>query len=286
MLYNKIKNKKKVKVMVKNLYGVDCFIFDSKYKAEEFESYIKGKKFNNEQLAEIQDGVNQNLKVNYADPDLSVEKMEILKNALINNIKVNVGDLNFPIKDWHKIEIQKGFNQHINLIPYISKGLDRQSVQVVMFALVKNLKEIDNYLYSDFDSNQLYEIYDGLSEKIDVSIYAKKDYSSSQMYFIKVGLKEGINVEPYLNPKFTYQEMFQIYLGIVNNVDYSIYAKPEYNYQQMEKIRLGLENNLNVNYYCSSDLNYNKMKIIKDYLLKNKKPSKCFIFFIKKAPFL
>ena len=69
MLYNKIKNKKKVKVMIKNLYGVDCFVFDSKYKAEEFESYIKGKKFNNEQLAEIQDGVNQNLKVNYADPD-------------------------------------------------------------------------------------------------------------------------------------------------------------------------------------------------------------------------
>ena len=272
--------------MVEILYGVNNFVVNNRSNAFKFEYCIKNKKFNNDQLKEIQDGINQNLKVNYAYPDLSAEKMEILKNALINNIKVNVEDLNFPIKGWHKIEIQKGFNQNINLIPYISKGLDRQSIQVILFALAKNLKEINNYLYSGFDSNQLYEIYDGLSENIDVSIYAKKDYSSSQMYFIKEGLKEGINVEPYLNPKFTFQEMLQIYLGIVNNVDYSIYAKPEYNYQQMENIRLGLENNLNVNYYCSSDLNYNKMKIIKDYLLKNKKPSKCFIFFIKKVPFL
>lgn len=272
--------------MVEILYGVNEFIFNNSSNAFKFESIIKNKQFNCEQLKEIQDGINQNLDVNYAYPDLSADKMEILKNALINNIKVNVKDLDFSIVDWHKVEIQKGFNQGINLIPYISKGLDRQSVQVVMFALAKNLKEINDYLNSGFDSNQLYEIYDGLSEKINVSIYAKKDYSSSEMYFIKEGLKEGINVEPYLNHKFTYQQMFQIYLGIVNKVDYSIYAKPEYNYQQMENIRLGLENNLDVNYYSSPDLNYNKMKIIKDYLLKNKKPSKCFIFFIKKAPFL
>lgn len=274
--------------MVKNLYGVDNFIFNNRDKAVRFEFYIKDKKFTKEQLKEIQDGVNKNLNINYAYSDLNAEKMEILKEALINNIKVNVEDLNFSIKDWHKIEIQKGFNQNINLIPYISKGLNRQSVQVVMFALSKGLKEIDKYLNYGFDENQLYEIYDGLDKKIDVSIYAKNYYSSSQMEFIKSGLEENIDVTPYLNPEFTEQQMFQIYLGIMNKIkiDYSIYAKKEFNWKQMREIRLGLENNLDVNYYSNSDLNYNKMKIIKNYLLKKKNPSKYFIFLIKKAPFL
>lgn len=256
--------------MVKNLYGVDNFIFNNRDKAVRFEFYIKDKKFTKEQLKEIQDGVNKNLNINYAYSDLNAEKMEILKNSLINNIKVNVKDLDFSIEDWHKVEIQKGFNQGINLIPYISKGLDRQSVQVVMFALAKNLKEIKDYLNSGFDSNQLYEIYDGLSEKIDVSIYAKKDYSSNQMYFIKEGLKEGINVEPYLNPKFTYQEMFQIYLGIVNNVDYSIYAKPEFDFEQMYEIRLGLENNIDVTLYLNPSLDWKEMEKIRLELQSNK----------------
>ena len=272
--------------MVEILYGVKEFTFKDRAKAFRFEFCIKNKKFNYEQLKEIQDGINQNLKVTYNDPTLSAEKMGIIKNALINNIKVNVEDLNFPIKDWHKIEIEKGFNQNINIIPYISKGLNRQSVQVVMFALTKGLKEIDNYLYSDFDSNQLYEIYDGLEQGLDVSIYAKNYYSSSQMELIKSGLEAGINVTPYLNPEFTDQQMLQIYFGIIHKIDYSIYAKKEFDWKQMREIRLGLENNLDVNFYSNSDLNYNKMEIIKNYLLKKKSPSKCFIFLIKKAPFL
>ena len=188
--------------MVKNLYGVDNFIFDNMSKAVRFEFYIKCKKFTQEQLKEIQDGVNKNLNINYAYSDLSAEKMEIIKESLINNIEVNVDDLNFSIKDWHKIEIQKGFNKNINLIPYISKGLDRQSIQVVMFALAENLKEIDNYLNSGFDSNQLYEIYDGLKEGVDVSIYAKEEFTDSQMQEIRIGLREGLNVEIYANPEY------------------------------------------------------------------------------------
>ena len=68
--------------------------------------------------------------------------------------------------------------------------------------------------FNQFDIYQQEEIYEGLEENLDVSIYAKKELNWQQMEEIKLGLK--------------------------TNLDVSIYAKSELTWEEMEKIRIGL----------------------------------------------
>ena len=81
--------------------------------------------------------------------------------------------------------------------------------------------DVDNLMksgkFKDFNEEQISQIYFGLNNNIDVSIFAKEDFSFSQMEQIKYGLED--------------------------NLDVSIYAKKEYNSYQMKRIRKVLEKN-------------------------------------------
>ena len=77
---------------------------------------------------------------------------------------------------------------------------------------IDNLIKTD--LFNQFYPNEQKQIFLGLEDNLDVSLYAKRKYS--------------------------YEQMEQIRLGLVDNLDVSIYAKPEFNWFQMNEIRLKL----------------------------------------------
>lgn len=49
------------------------------------------------------------------------------------------------------------------------------------------------------------------------------------MHEIRYGLTEGIDVSIYASPEFNAKQMQQIRYGLETRIDVSIYAKPEFN---------------------------------------------------------
>ena len=104
---------------IKNLYEVSGFTFDNKKQAEYFISLVEGKDFDKDQLKEIHEGVKNNLVVDYADSSYDSYKMEIIKNALIYNVKI---DYSFEVPSFTFSEkVINGFEQKVNVIPYLLK---------------------------------------------------------------------------------------------------------------------------------------------------------------------
>ena len=70
-----------------------------------------------------------------------------------------------------------------------------------------------------------------------------KDFNEEQISQIYFGLNNNIDVSVYANSKFDWRQMQEIREGLENNLDVSIYAKKEYNSYQMKRIRKVLEKN-------------------------------------------
>ena len=68
----------------------------------------------------------------------------------------------------------------------------------------------------EFDSYQLEEIYLGLKDDLDVSIYAKPEYDDYQMKQIRLGLLSDIDVYIYAKPQLSYLKMNEEYNKLLN----------------------------------------------------------------------
>ena len=66
------------------------------------------------------------------------------------------------------------------------------------------------------------------------------------MFEILEGLKEKVDVDLYANPEYNFQQMRQLRLGLVSNVDISKYANNKLTEEEMKEIRLRLENEKNI----------------------------------------
>ena len=60
------------------------------------------------------------------------------------------------------------------------------------------------------------EIFWGLEDNLDVSIYAKTDFDGHQMTAIRIGLQENLDVSQYAKPEYTSQQMTSIRLKLKN----------------------------------------------------------------------
>lgn len=101
---------------------------------------------------------------------------------------------------------------------------------------------IVDYKNMDFDSEQLYQINEGLKAGIDVTIFAKKEYDGAQMQEIREGLISGVDVSIYANTKFSADQMNEIKIGLEQGVEVELYALEEYSGDDMMHIRRGLLN--------------------------------------------
>lgn len=89
--------------------------------------------------------------------------------------------------------------------------------------------------YNDdrFNKHQMYLIYCGFQEGLDISTYAKPEFNERQMHVMFRGLIDGLDISIYAHPEFNEDQMYLIYYGLREGLDVSSYAKPELNYDQM-----------------------------------------------------
>ena len=76
-----------------------------------------------------------------------------------------------------------------------------------MYMLRKCLEEGVDWLQRE-------EIFEGLSHRLDVSMYAYPDFDSRQMREIRLGLESDIDVSRYAYPDCDWQEMREIRLSL------------------------------------------------------------------------
>ena len=256
---------------IENLYSVSGFTFKNKKQAEYFISLVEGKNFDEDQLKEIYSGVENNLVVDYADPSYDSYKMEVIKNALIYNVKIDYG-FEVPSFKFRNKSIN-GFEKKVNVIPFLLKypKLSEEKIDIIIYALALNISNsiINYYINQNFSLDELFEIFKGLGEGFDVSYYAKPEFDYQQMVEIRKGLEQKFNVEIYATPKFTGNKMYEIRAGLENNIDVSIYTKSEFSATQMRQIRYGLENKIDVSIYAKPEFDYQQMEEIREGLENN-----------------
>lgn len=77
----------------------------------------------------------------------------------------------------------------------------------------------------NLNKNEKKEIYYGLIEGLDVSIYANSNkYNWKQMKSLRLGLENGLNINLYSNPEYNWSQMKEIMLGLISKVNVSIYS--------------------------------------------------------------
>lgn len=253
---------------IKNLYDVSGFTFTDKKQAEYFISLVEGKDFDEDQLKEIHSGVENNLVVDYADPSYDSYKMEVIKNSLIYNVKIDYG---FEVPSFSfKRKVINGFEKKVNIIPFLLKypNLSEGKIDALIYGLTLNVANIKSYI-QEFNEDQLFEIFYSVEKGVDISIYVSPYFNEFQMQQIRFGLIDGVDVTVYLNPEFNADQMEQIRWGLKNRVDVSVYARPEINHSEMNEIRLGLKKNLDISIYNKAVFNWQQMRQIRFGLEKN-----------------
>ncbi len=248
---------------IKNLYEVSGFTFDNKKQAEYFISLVEGKNFDEKQLKEIHDGVKNNLIIDYAEPSYDSFKMEIIKNALIYNIKIDYG---FEVPSFtFKEKVIEGFKREVNVIPFLLKypKLNNNKIDIIIYGLTLNVPNIKDYINQGFNEDQLFEIFYSIEKGVDISIYANPEFDGEQMQQIRFGLEKGLDVTVYADSEFTWEQMEQIRWGLINEVRVSIYANPKINHYEMNEIRLGLKKNLDISIYNKIEFNWEQMREIR-----------------------
>ena len=195
---------------IKNLYEVSGFTFDNKKQAEYFISLVEDKDFDEDQLKEIHSGVENNLVVDYADPSYDSYKMEVIKNALIYNVKIDYG-FEVPSFTFREKAIN-GFEKKVNVIPFLLKypKLSTSKIDIIIYGLTLNVPDIKDYINQGFNYDQLFEIFYSIEKGVDTSLYAKPQFDYQQMEQIRYGLEKELDVTVYAYPEFTWEQMEQI----------------------------------------------------------------------------
>ena len=254
---------------IENLYSVSGFTFKNKKQAEYFISLVESKNFDEDQLKEIYSGVENNLVVEYADPSYDSYKMEVIKNALIHNVKIDYG-FEVPSFTFREKAIN-GFEKKVNVIPFLLKypKLSTSKIDIIIYGLTLNVPDIKDYINQGFNYDQLFEIFYSIEKGVDISLYAKPEFEYQQMEQIRYGLEKELDVTVYADPEFTWEQMEQIRWGLTNEVKVSIYANPKINHYEMNEIRLGLKNNLDISIYNKIEFNWEQMRQIRLGLEQN-----------------
>lgn len=247
---------------IKNLYDVSGFTFTDKKQAEYFISLVEGKDFDEDQLKEIHSGVENNLVVDYADTSYDSYKMEVIKNSLIYNVKIDYG---FEVPSFSfKRKVINGFEKKVNIIPFLLKypNLSEGKIDALIYGLTLNVANIKSYI-QEFNEDQLFEIFYSVEKGVDISIYVSPYFNEFQMQQIRFGLIDEVDVTVYLNPEFDADQMEQIRLGLEQNLNVEIYSKFGFDYLQMEQIRFGLKNNIDISSYLNPDIDWEEMRRIR-----------------------
>lgn len=97
-----------------------------------------------------------------------------------------------------------------------------------------------------FTPDQQREIKEGISKKLDVSVYARPEFLAIQMREIRLGLEKGLSVESYADNRYDWFQMSEIRKGLEKKVDVDKYADASIAFDVMREIRRGLEDGIDL----------------------------------------
>ena len=173
-----------------------------KYKKEkEFKKY-KRQGFDENQLYEIEYGIKYNLDVTkYADLKFDYIQMENIRIGLELGLDVSKY-VNPEYNEYQMKEIQEGLRKGLDVDKYANPKFDKIEMAKIRKQLERTKigepenecrnKKIEEkflkYKKLGFDKNQLYEIYLGLEENVDVARYANLKFKDYDMREIRLGL--------------------------------------------------------------------------------------------------
>ena len=125
---------------------------------------------------------------------------------------------------------------------------------------LQNNLQIEQLLKTDwanqFNKFQLHHIRDGLSNNLDVSIYAKPELSYEQMREIVHGLNQGFDMTKYASGDYSADQISQIIFGLIEGLDVSEYDDVKMSAAQMSTAKEFLRLGFNMNVYRNSDLRF------------------------------
>lgn len=105
----------------------------------------------------------------------------------------------------------------------------------------------------DFTPDQIQEIKEGLTARVNVALYARLEFSSIQMRQIRLGLENGVDASIYANPDYDWLQMIEIRKGLERKVDVSPYASLDIPYDKMRQLRKGLEQKIDLRPYLDME---------------------------------
>lgn len=125
--------------------------------------------------------------------------------------------------------------------------------------LANNL-QIEQLLDTDwanqFNKYQLHHIRDGLSNNLDVSIYAKPELYAEQTREIVNGLNLGFDMTKYASGDYSEAQLSQIVFGLADGLDVSEFDDVRMSAKQMSTAKEFLKLGFDMNVYRNSDLRF------------------------------
>lgn len=160
-------------------------------------------------------------------------------------------------------QIELGLQNHVDVSLYAHLKYDWKTMFYIRYCLENGLN-ITRYVKNEnYTYEQLFQIYQGLKDGLNVPLYSNPNYSALQMDEIRRGLKDGLDAYIYAKQYFNWMQMYQIRLGLGYKLDVSIYAKSIYEWEKMYQIMLGLKDGLDVSSYADPSLSLNEMVSIR-----------------------
>lgn len=99
-----------------------------------------------------------------------------------------------------------------------------------------------------YSTDQLQEIEEGKSKRLDVSAYQNPDFLAIQMREIRIGLEAGLDVSRYADTAYDWFQMREIRKGLEEKLNVEKYADPEIPFDVMRQIRKGLVADLDISF--------------------------------------
>lgn len=219
-------------------------------KLREIKNDLANSKYSPLQEACLVNGLEHGVDITiYANPKYSVDKMNVILNALIDDLKIN-----------HYVDLYN--------LPDGNNRVD--DLEIIFEGLRYNL-DVSKYESPNFNYLQKVQIKQGLMSKLPVEIYAKECYNEDQMCSLFKALRQKIDVSKMANPLYPYEVMELIRNCLEKGLEITDYINTNFKMDQVLQIKKGMEREINVSLLANENYSPIKMKGIRKLLEYNRK---------------
>jgi hypothetical protein len=204
-------------------------------------------RLNTDQKNEIISGINSGIDVSvYAKPELDHMQMRQVRKALENG---------FDFARYARPEFSP--MQMDQIMQGIQSGIDVSMIAHPGFEPFQ-MKNIRMVLEAGANREHIEQM---------APLMATREIDDHIMSQIRRGISNGVNIGLYARPEFSWRQMKEIRMGLQSNaVDTSVYANPELDYKAMEALRLGMQQNglspEQLRPYSNGDFDHSQINVI------------------------